>query len=114
MAAPNNTLEMEKDMDGSLNVQTRSTQELEQLHSSRQLPGRLERIDRLQVELEQTVTLLEQALSPVLDPQLSGSVRELDPAEDPRTELASWLDSTAQRMQQHLEYVRQLVNRVDL
>lgn len=115
MVGPN-TLE-ENDMDGSLNVQLRSGPELEQvekLHASRQLPGRLQRIDRLQTELEQDLELLTQALQPVVAPQGPQAVQELDPAQDPRTELAGWLDHTARRLEQHLEYVRDLTRRVDL
>lgn len=112
-----NTLEMEKDMDGSLDsVQVRSREELDQLRklqAARQLPQRAERVDHAQRELEEALTTLTEKLSPVLAPE--GPRDPLAAVEpDPVTELAAWLQSTAHRLETHVQYVRQLVDRVDL
>jgi hypothetical protein len=108
----------ENDMDGSLNaVQVRSPEGLERLEklmASRQLPGRLERVDHLQHELEQALDLLAQALSPVLAPQGPSPVQSMDPEQDPRTELAGWLDRTANTLSRTVAFVRDLTDRVDL
>ena len=112
-----NTLE-EMDMDGSLDsVQVRSQDELEKLRKvagSRQLPGRQEQMDHLQQRLEEALTALTEVLSPVLSPEGPREVLAGDTDPEPRTELAAWMQHTSHRLELHVNYVRALVDRVDL
>jgi hypothetical protein len=103
-------------MDGSMDrVQVRTDEQLvamKRLQERRQLPARQDKVSTLLDDLDGALDTLAELLRPLLRPQ--GPSPLYDSGEEPETELAAFLDGTAQRLGRAVTYVRDLTDRVDL
>ena len=97
-------------------VQVRSPEEQEKVEKhlqTEQTPERLERVNAQLAELEQLLDLLTRKLGAVLSPQADRPSRVAELTE-PQSELADRLYQLALRTENSVEYVRELLLRVDL